>query len=264
MIGIVTAFFDIGRGSWTPDKGLPHYLHRTTDTYMERFGHLAKLDNPMVVYTSENFKDRILKLRNGKPTEVVVVDLQKKYSKELSAIAGVQQNPEYLKLINPSQVRNPEYWSPEYVLINYLKTTFAQHTIENKLLDTKLISWMDFGYCRDDSTFSNSKHWNYDFDESKIHFFIAKDYDGIGIVDVIANNIVYIMGSCFIASQNKWPLLKNLMEFNLNRLLENNLIDDDQTLLLMSYLTSPDDFKLHKVQNNDNLSIVKDYNDYKN
>jgi len=23
-ISIVTAFFDIGRGDWTPDKGLPH------------------------------------------------------------------------------------------------------------------------------------------------------------------------------------------------------------------------------------------------
>jgi hypothetical protein len=29
-ITIVTAFFDIGRGNWTPDKGLPHYLQRTT------------------------------------------------------------------------------------------------------------------------------------------------------------------------------------------------------------------------------------------
>ena len=48
-ISIVTAFFDIGRGDWTPDKGLPHYLHRTTDTYIERFGHLATLENEITV-----------------------------------------------------------------------------------------------------------------------------------------------------------------------------------------------------------------------
>ena len=36
-ITIVTAFFDIGRGEWTPDKGLPHYLHRTNQTYLQRF-----------------------------------------------------------------------------------------------------------------------------------------------------------------------------------------------------------------------------------
>ena len=43
-ISIVTAFFDIGRGNWTPEKGLPDYLYRTTDTYFERFGYLAQLD----------------------------------------------------------------------------------------------------------------------------------------------------------------------------------------------------------------------------
>ena len=48
-ITIVTAFFDIGRGSWTPDKGLPHYLQRSNETYLERFGHMATLDNEMEI-----------------------------------------------------------------------------------------------------------------------------------------------------------------------------------------------------------------------
>ena len=48
-ISIVTAFFDIGRGDWTPDKGLPHYLQRTTDTYFDRFANMANLDNTLVV-----------------------------------------------------------------------------------------------------------------------------------------------------------------------------------------------------------------------
>ncbi len=54
-ITIVTAFFDIGRGNWTPDKGLPHYLHRPNEVYLERFGHLSKLDNRVIVFTSEDF-----------------------------------------------------------------------------------------------------------------------------------------------------------------------------------------------------------------
>ena len=49
-ITIVTAFFDIGRGEWTPEKGLPHYLHRTNETYLDRFSIMAELDNPMVIY----------------------------------------------------------------------------------------------------------------------------------------------------------------------------------------------------------------------
>ena len=59
MITIVPAFYDIGRGEWTPDKGLPHYLHRTNQTYLQRFGHMAKLENPMVVFTSKEFVNDI-------------------------------------------------------------------------------------------------------------------------------------------------------------------------------------------------------------
>ena len=51
-ISIVTAFFDIGRGNWTPDKGLPHYLQRSNDTYLERFSHLSKLENEIVIFTT--------------------------------------------------------------------------------------------------------------------------------------------------------------------------------------------------------------------
>ena len=67
-VTIVTAFFDIGRGDWTPDKGLPHYLHRTTDTYVERFGNLATLENEMVIYTSADLVDKVTELRGDRPT----------------------------------------------------------------------------------------------------------------------------------------------------------------------------------------------------
>jgi hypothetical protein len=56
-ITIVTAFFDIGRCELTPDKGLPHYLQRTNDTYFERFAEIAKLENDMIVYTSAEFEE---------------------------------------------------------------------------------------------------------------------------------------------------------------------------------------------------------------
>ena len=65
-ISIVTFFFDTGRSEWTPDKGFPHYLHRTVDTYFERFGYMAQLDNEMIIYTHPNLVDRVAALRKGK------------------------------------------------------------------------------------------------------------------------------------------------------------------------------------------------------
>jgi hypothetical protein len=67
-ITIVTAFFDIGRGDWTPDKGLPHYLQRTNDTYIKRFANMAKLENKIIVYTSKEFVKIIKLYRQDRPT----------------------------------------------------------------------------------------------------------------------------------------------------------------------------------------------------
>ena len=93
-ITIVTAFFDIGRGDWTPDKGLPHYLQRTTKTYLERFGHLAKLENPMVVYTSKDMVKEIEYLRQDRPTQILTLDFQNNFKKLREEITNVQKNAE--------------------------------------------------------------------------------------------------------------------------------------------------------------------------
>ena len=44
-------------------------------------------------------------------------------------------------------------------------------------------------------------------------------------------------------------------------LLKNNLIDDDQTVLLMSYLSRPELFELHKVSPSDWFVAFKEYNE---
>ena len=92
-ITIVTAFFDIGRGDWTPDKGLPHYLQRTTQTYLERFGHLAKLENDMVVYTSKDMVKEIEFLRQDRPTQILTVDFKKNFTELRQKITDVQKSP---------------------------------------------------------------------------------------------------------------------------------------------------------------------------
>ena len=73
-ITIVTAFFDIGRGSWSPSQGLPAYLQRTNDTYFERFANMASLENEMVVFTSEDLVERVNQIRGDKKTHINVVD----------------------------------------------------------------------------------------------------------------------------------------------------------------------------------------------
>ena len=245
-ITIVTAFFDIGRGDWTPEKGLPHYLQRTTDTYLERFGHLAKLENKIIVYTSEDLSSKIKEIRGDLPTEVFVVDFKNNFEQLRKEITDIQKNPEYQAKINSSQIKNPEYWNADYVLVNLLKSAFVNRAMP--FVDTELVAWLDFGYCRDETTLGGVRFWEYPFDKEKIHFFNIKDWvEGTFIQDVISNNDVHITGPCIVAGKEMWPTLEHLVHHNVNELLKNQLIDDDQTLMLMSTLLDPNLFELHKL-----------------
>ena len=259
-ITIVTAFFDIGRGDWSPDKGLPHYLQRTTQTYLERFSHMAKLENDMVVYTSKDMVDEIRRLRQDKPTQILTVDFKNSFKNLREEIDKIQKSSSYQSKINPSQVKNPEYWNADYVLVNLLKSSFVNRALD--VIKTDLVAWLDFGYCRDESTRNGVKRWQYPFDKDKIHFFNLKDWkEGTFIENVISNNDVHITGPCIVAGRTMWPVLEKLVHHNVNELLSNNLIDDDQTLLLMSYLQSPNHFELHKVSEHDWFRIFKDFSE---
>jgi protein YibB len=261
-ITIVTAFFDIGRGDWTPDKGLPHYLQRTTQTYLERFGHMAKLENDMIVYTSKELADQVKFLRQDRPTEILTIDFDESFKELRESITKVQKDSTYQSKINPMQVRNPEYWNANYVLVNLLKASFVNRAIQMNLIKDDLAAWLDFGYCREESTLNGVKKWQYPFNRDKIHFFNIKDFqEGTFIENVIFNNDVHITGPCIVAGKEMWPKLEHLVHHNTNELLKNNLIDDDQTLLLMSYLSTPELFELHRVSEQDWFIAFKDYNE---
>ena len=158
-ITIVTAFFDIGRGEWSPDRGLPHYLQRTNDTYLQRFGHMAKLENDMVVYTSKEFVDDIKFLRQDRPTQIFTLDFPNSFKKLREEVKKVQTDPTYQAKINPMQVKNPEYWSADYVLVNLLKASFVKRSLD--VIVTDLVAWLDFGYCRTEETLNGVELWSY-------------------------------------------------------------------------------------------------------
>jgi protein YibB len=261
-ITIVTAFFDIGRGDWSPDRGLPHYLQRTNDTYLKRFGHMAKLENDMIVYTSKEFADDIKFLRQDRPTQIYTLDFPNSFKKLREEVQKVQRDPEYQAKINPTQVKNPEYWNADYVVVNALKSAFVKKAIDSNAIETDLVAWLDFGYCRDETTLNGVELWQFPFDKEKIHFFNIKDWvEGTFIQDVIANNDVHITGPCIVADKKNWPVLLHLVNHSIEELLKSNLIDDDQTLLLMSYLQRPELFELHRVSNQDWFVAFKDYSE---
>lgn len=263
-ITIVTAFFDIGRSTWTQDKGLPHYLFRTNETYIERFKNLTNFDNKIVLFTSSDLVDTIKSIIGDKKNvKIIVHDYHNTHNHERVKIAAVQQDPKYQAIINPYQIRNPEYWSPDYVLVNLLKSYFVTMAIKEEHVDTELAAWVDFGYCRDMDALYNKKSWKLDFDPNKIHLFYAKLPDmtkPVNIVPIIQNNDVHMIGGSIVGGKHVWRDFCDSVKEQLYTLLDHNLVDDDQTIMLMTYLKDPKKFEVHPLDREDSLVVFKQYN----
>ena len=267
-ITIVTAFFDLGRGSLPKEvKGrvLPHHQHRTTDTYFEYFKKQAKLQNDMVVYTTKDCAEKVHAIREsfglGDRTKIVIMEsyLPDEMRVYKGMIEKIQASPEYYeKVTNPQLI---EYWHSDYVLVNIFKAFYVTHAINSGLVKTDLTAWIDFGYCRTDTTVPPSNKWSYDFDVNKMHLFNIRTIEPQRPIDsIIYTGDVYIMGCHIVGGTKCWERFRDLIIGNLNKLLEHNLIDDDQTLLLMAYLISPSEFELHYVDPSDWFIIFKNFN----
>ena len=262
-ITIVTAFYDIGRGNWTPDKGLPHYLERSTDTYIERFSYLAKLDNELVVVTSPDIGERIKKIRSD--IKIIEFNPFEKFLAMRNKIIFVQESLRFRQLIYPSQARNPEYWNQDYVLVTNLKPFFVNLAIEQGLVSNDTVAWIDFGYCRTKETLPKNLKWRYDFDTSKIHLFAYKDLaPNRPLTDIVASNDVHILGAKIVANKKMWPEMQRTMFAAFDLLYCNNLVDDDQTLFLLAARDNPELFEQHRIPDHqlglDPFIIFKQFN----
>ncbi|WP_163122645.1 WlaTC/HtrL family glycosyltransferase [Acinetobacter portensis] len=261
-ITIVTAFFDIGRGDWTEDKGHPEYLHRTTNKYFDYFKNLAQLENSFIIYTSDEFVDEILKIRDGKPTVVISIDIKEKFKFFLNKIETIQKNDDFRKKVSYEQLCNPEYWSPSYVLVNNLKSYFVNDAIKNKLVSTDLVAWIDFGYCRDTKTLNNLMQWNYNFDTSKMHLFTIKkkyQFTEENVLKSILGNVPFIIGGGIVGSVELWPKFYELILASQMELLDRNIVDDDQGVYLLSKLKNPEMIQLNYLGKNNWFAIFKKY-----
>lgn len=266
-ISIVTAFFDIGRGNWSTDVSknggpLPHYLQRSVDKYLDHFKRMCEIDTEVIVYTSSDLAEKVKVAPNVK---VVVYDYFNIHNELRQRIKAVQQSPDFLKRVNPYQVRNPEYWSEDYVGVTSLKAFYVKDAFERGVITNEWASWVDFGYCREDNHLPASRKWEYDFTPGKMHLFNYRyPTSQNDVLIAVLNNVVYIIGGVFVGQRQSWEMLNESMNKSLENLLAKNMVDDDQGLLLMSYLENPEKYELHKMELTQDIeevrSILRKYN----
>lgn len=270
-ISIVTAFYDIGRGDWSTNVEknggpLPHYLQRSQEKYIEHFSRMCDIDTEIIVYTSSDIAPTLRAISDT--IKVVEYDYFSIHEKLRDDIEKIQSSPEFTKKINPYQVRNPEYWSKDYVGVTSLKAFFVSDAFAKNLITNEWAAWVDFGYCRDEDHVPKSKQWEYDFTPGKMHYFNYREPDvkqmNVQIAQAVQNNIVYIIGGVFVGQKAQWRSLEISMKDSLEYLMGLNLVDDDQGLLLMSYFVSPETYELHPMPldapQEDVRSILRKFN----
>lgn len=253
---IITAFFDIGRGDW---EG-PAYLKRTTDQYFESFERLLKLNNPIIVHTSFDLQWRFDKYLKTHPNLTVVFwpdwrrDIWPEFFEPIKKAQAALKD-------KVQQPWNPEYWSPDYVMVNMLKSYFVNDSIESGLVKTEMVAWVDFGSARKDEDVP-SNEWKYDFWSKDIHVFTTKPRcpPHMNVVPIIETNEVWIIGTYIVASRENWRHLLEGVYSSIKLLLSHNLIDDDQTILYMCYCKNPEKFEIHKIDPDDWFCLFRKFN----
>ena len=257
-ITIVTAFYDIGRENWK-------YYQRKTAYYFECFERLCQLKNKIIVFSELKFKSYFDEIIHNKKSDLIVV-YEDIFESNRELLSKIEKSQKFLQKKGGlcGNGNPPEYWCPEYVLVNYLKSYFCISAIEKISNMNDIVSWIDFGYLKKQKQIPDSKIWKYNFTD-KIHLWNIQDIpEVVNITKTIKNNTVYIQGCHIVCTKNKWYDLNNLMKQQLNNLFSYSLVDDDQTLLLLSYISDPQKFCLHKeiinYQDLDWFFIFKYYN----
>ena len=257
-ITIVTAFCDLGRDRW-PVFG------RKTDIYLQRFRWLCELNNRIIVYADPSIKDQIIEIQKSIKPDLIIVfmNVLESHATLLAKISSIQQRADFQAgIASPSC---PEYWNPGYVLINNLISAFCDHAISEFDIRDSHVAWIDFGYVRDPALLPQSSQWDYDFGGKTNLFPRQMPPRWVNYADIIKQNIVYIYCAHIVAATAQWPRLRDLIDKHFRRLLSFNLVDDDQSLLLMAYYSSPESFRLRLRQDGNGYAlfgIFRDHNIY--
>jgi protein YibB len=260
---IVTAFFDLGRADWVGREGEASNFRRGVDEYFDWFERLAQLKNPLVIFTDKHLAQRALdaRVRAGLElrTSIVTIDglFEAPPVANVVAEAGKRMTPQFRRwLLHPEY---PEFREPRYAVLTALKPTFANTAIEFGLVNSAQLAWIDFGYCRDDERFDPAKPWRFDAGD-RINLFHVTELDNEPIARIVRFGTPYMQAGHIVGPTWAWPAFAENISRALEALLACDLVDDEQTLMLMAWRREPDKYRLQAVSRDDWRVVFRRFN----
>lgn len=245
-ITIVTAFFDIGRGSRESQT-------RSAETYLDYFKKWARIQNNIIVFTESRFSEEILNIRKSyglaEKTNIQIVEdiysIEPDIFRKMEEISGnkcFKQSRYYVDDISNEGKYN-------YIM---MMKNWCLATAVKKYHLTGTVAWLDFGYGHGVSYFANEEDWNFNWSyqdmPSKIVLFSRIDVTHISSFEYLMLQSDAIMGGLYLVPTEHCQELYELTKQSMLSLILLDYMDDDQQLLLMAVRTKPELFDVRVSQ----------------
>ena len=256
-ISLVTAFYDIKRGSWQGGK-------RSNLEYFDYFSKWAGVKNELIIYTSSDLYDQVSLIakacRPNLVTKIVKKDLEKinvnLYSLFENGFKKYSQS-EFRKFPN-----NPECLYFKYCYLNCCKPFFVLDSIKNKLINEENSAWIDFGFNHGDSYFLSKLDCllvdKYSLlDSKKIVLFKIKDDTFESMAKIYFDMSVIYIGPMILATNNKWHEFSSDMEVSIKAASQLGIFDDDQFYMVMAVRNNKNNY--HLVPSNRWFDILENF-----
>lgn len=241
---IVTGFLDFGRGEHKEQT-------RSSRNYLEYFRGWARLQNNVIVYTSQELAPRVKEIRRefGREDQTIVNvidDIRKIEPEILSAMEKIEKKGVF------REWRARDYDVSNLAMYNYivmLKFWMMQDAAA-KNPDADMLVWLDFGWNHGGKRFPIEEEfdflWQYQFEKDQVHLFAKEQPDrevGFIKLQLMTDGIMSGLFAC--TPQNSGILYEYIKEAMWS-LLSIDAMDDDQMLLTMAYKRHPELFKIYK------------------
>ena len=247
---IVTALYDIGRDKWekftSSYSGYIHLMERT-----------LSIDNNMVIYTQQKFKDEIIEIRkkydlNMEKTILVVQELEELDAYKLynDKLTDLMFSEEFIKKVSFPDV--PEMCKPLYNVIMFNKMFWLKDTVDKKYFNGDLIIWADAGGLREPMELYEGKVWpSVDkinkIEGEKIIFFSHNEDFNVDDKEFLSlSQIRNIQGTAFFVPTNMVNYLTEEFCKTIDESINNKYIGSDEKVLDFVYLDNPTSFNLIK------------------
>lgn len=239
----VTSFIDIGRSDWNNNykRNINIYLNNFVDFY-------SNINLDLIVFCEYKIQNEIEKLiTKDFKSNIKFFNIEKndlKYFELVTKIDDIIKNSSKMSILRQRDLSNPpEYSNSEYIVMMFAKTEILKLAFDNNLIKSDNVAWIDFGIGHSNEDFiSRIKNKTLiEPDSEKIIIFKRQN------IELSSDFYYYTQPDNVITPGGFYIVPTNLIDFfhlefkkTVEDMLEQELVDDDQTILSIFASKNPD------------------------